>query len=67
MADINCDIMLNQVDVNLILRTAGKQVLDRTKDRRVLDDNQVYTLFNGFSHRLFTNIEGNHDPLDTLV
>ncbi|CAG5147731.1 Uncharacterised protein [Streptococcus pneumoniae] len=67
MADINCDVMLNQVDVNLILRTAGKQVLDRTKDRRVLDDNQVHTLFNGLCHRLFTNIEGNHDPLDTLV
>ena len=57
MTDINGNVMLDQVDVNLILRTAGYQILDRTENWRVLNDNQIHTLFNGFSHRFFTNIE----------
>ena len=58
---------LNQINVNPILRTASNQVFDGTKNRRVLGDNQIHTLFNSLCHRVFTNIKGNHDPLDILV
>ena len=56
MADVDCDIMLDQIDINLILGPIGYQILDGTENGRVLDDDQVHPMSDCFCHRLLTDI-----------
>ena len=56
MADVDSDIMLDQIDIDLILSPIGYQILDGTENRCVLDDDQVYPMGDSFSHRLLADI-----------
>ena len=67
MADIDRNIVLDQVNVDLILSPIGNQILNRTKNGRMLDDDQVHSMVNGFCHRLLPDIQGYHDLLDVFL
>ena len=67
MADIDRNIMLDQVNVDLILSPIGYQILNRTENGRMLDDDQVHFMGDGFRHRLLPDIQGYHDLLDVFL
>ena len=56
MADIDRDIVLDQIDIDLILSPISYQILDGTENRRVLDDDQVHPMSDSFRHRLLADI-----------
>ena len=56
MADVDRNVVLDQVNIDLILSPIGYQILNRTKNRRMLDDDQVHPLDDGFRHRLLPDI-----------
>ena len=56
MADIYCNIVLDQVNIDLILSPISYQILEGTENGRVLDDDQVHPMGDGFRHCLFADI-----------